>query len=230
MNYPEPVSCAQHGEDLIVWEYFNRKRDGFFVEVGANDPVALSQTHMLEQQGWRGLLIEPIPSCCARLAAARPNSTVCEMAATAPEKRGTATLHIAEADAWSYLEGVSDRDMSAKKIKVKAETLETVLDLHQAPQIDLLSIDVEGAEIDVLRGLDLKKRKPSLILIEDHLDDLKIYRYLRGQNYFLGRRSGCNNWWFPQGAAVPPFSLGEKLGMWNEVWLKKPRRKWFGRK
>jgi len=230
MSYPEPVSVAQYGEDLIVWEYFKRKRDGFFVEVGANDPVDLSQTYMLEQQGWKGLLIEPIPSCCAKLAEARPNSIVCEMAATAPEKAGTAMLNIAEADAWSYLEGVSDRDMASKRIEVKTDTLDHVLDEHQAPRIDLLSIDVEGAEIDVLRGLDLKKRKPALVLIEDHLNDLSIYRYMRGQGYFLGRRTGCNNWWFPPGATPPAFSLGERLSMWNEVWFKKPRRKWLGMK
>lgn len=50
-------------EDLIekqlVWEFFGRKRDGFFVEVGANGPFAGSQTWLLEQNGWRGVLVEP---------------------------------------------------------------------------------------------------------------------------------------------------------------------------
>ena len=46
-------------EKHLVWEYFGRKKEGMFVEVGANDAVAGSQTRLLEQNGWRGVLVEP---------------------------------------------------------------------------------------------------------------------------------------------------------------------------
>ncbi len=45
-------SYSQFGEDQLVWKYFTNKSDGFFVEVGANDPENLSQTLLLEQNGW----------------------------------------------------------------------------------------------------------------------------------------------------------------------------------
>src|SRR5258705_11160446 len=90
-----PTSFAQNREDVIAWEYFDRKTDGFFVEVGANHPTELSQTWFLEQHGWKGILVEPLPACCEKLRAIRTNSVVCEAAAGAPEQVGEATLNVA---------------------------------------------------------------------------------------------------------------------------------------
>ena len=80
---------------LVAWDYFDHKADGFFVEVGANDPTALSQTWFLEQRGWKGVLVEPIPACCEKLRAVRKNSMVCEAAAGAPEQVGEAAFNLA---------------------------------------------------------------------------------------------------------------------------------------
>ncbi len=85
-------------EKKLVWDFFGRKRDGFFVEVGANDPCGGSQTWLLEQNGWRGILVEPLPDFYDKLVSARPRSKVYQAACSAPEKRGTATLHVASHD------------------------------------------------------------------------------------------------------------------------------------
>jgi len=68
MNYATPqIPESQLKENNLVWEFFGRKTSGFFVEVGANDPFLLSQTWMLEQKGWTGVLVEPLAACCADL-------------------------------------------------------------------------------------------------------------------------------------------------------------------
>jgi len=62
---------AQFGEDRILWQVFKRRHHGYFIEVGAYDGITLSNTYFLEQMGWTGLLVEPIPELCQRAAQVR---------------------------------------------------------------------------------------------------------------------------------------------------------------
>ncbi len=218
MSTEQLPSFAQHGEDVLVWDYFEHKRDGFFIEVGANHPTELSQTWFLEQRGWRGLLIEPLPQCCDRLRAARPGSIVCQTAAGAPDQVGEATLHVAASDAWSKLGGEpDDAAASVAAIRVPVRTLDQLCEEHRVTAIDFLSIDVEGMEIQVLQGFDLARRRPALIVLEDYLDTLALYFFMRRAGYRLAKRTGCNNWWIPAGARPLPQSLREKLSLWNRI-------------
>src|SRR3989442_1412361 len=99
-----PPTYSQWGEDRLIWEYFGRKPDGFYVEVGANDPKQLSQTFLLEETGWEGILIEPQSACCERLRTLRKKSKVFQVACGAPERKGTALFHLATNDGLSSLE------------------------------------------------------------------------------------------------------------------------------
>jgi hypothetical protein len=76
-------SYSQFGEDKLILKYFG-KLDGVFVEVGAFHPVQLSQTYLLEQNGWSGALVEPLPHLAALLRSARPRSKVFECAVSPP--------------------------------------------------------------------------------------------------------------------------------------------------
>jgi FkbM family methyltransferase len=228
LNSPQ-TSYAQNREDVIAWEYFGRKTDGFFVEVGANHPTELSQTWFLEQRGWRGILMEPLPACCEKLRAIRKNSAVCEVAAGGPDQVGEATLNVAASDVWSHLGDEKQSLPTAARIKVAVRTLESILEEYRAPQVDLLSIDTEGMELKVLLGLDLRKRRPALVILEDHMETLDLFFYMRRQGYRLVKRTGPNNWWVPAGAAAVPATLGERLSVWNRIWFRHPRRrlKWL---
>jgi len=222
-------SFAQNQEDIIAWDYFGQKTDGFFVEVGANHPTELSQTWFLEQRGWKGILVEPLPACCEKLRAVRKNSIVCEAAAGAPEQVGEANLNVAQSDVWSHL-GEANKDLPlAARIKVAVRTLDSILDELHAPPVDLLSIDTEGMEIEVLRGLNLQKRRPALVLLEDHMETLDLFFYMRRTGYQLIKRTGPNNWWVPAAAKSLPMTLGERLSIWNLIWFRHPRRrlKWL---
>jgi FkbM family methyltransferase len=218
----KPASFAQNGEDLLAWDYFERKPAGFFVEVGANHPTRLSQTWFLEQRGWRGILVEPLPACCEALRASRQNSRVVQAAAGA--QAGQATLNVAAADVWSHLGESKDLPV-VDRIQVAVRTLDEILAECQAPHVDLLSVDTEGMELEVLRGLNLEKHRPSLLLVEDHMDELDVFLHLRGHGYQLIQRTPPNNWWVPAGAKTMTMTLGARLSLWNLLWFKKPRRR-----
>ena len=84
---------------------------------------------------------------------------------------------------------------------VPIRTLDSVLEEAQAPtRFDFLSIDVEGHELEVLRGFDIARWQPRLILLEDHVADLWKHRYLHDAGYRIVRRYENNGWYVPRGS------------------------------
>lgn len=228
---PDPsaplVSHSQWGDDLLVWEYFGRKRDGVFLEAGANDPVHISQTYLLEQQGWTGALVEPVPECCDRLRPGRPGSRVFQNALGAPDQRGM--LRLAIPDGLSALaSGLTDGaqpNPGERVIEAPFITLTEVLDQAGITRLDYLSLDLEGMELSALKGLDFSRHAPKLIIVEDRLDNLSRHRFLLRAGYKLVKRNGSNNWYIP--SADPfPVSIGTRLRLFRKMYLSLPFR-WF---
>jgi FkbM family methyltransferase len=217
-------SYSQFGEDVLLWEHFGRKPAGFFVEVGANHPTQLSQTWLFEQQGWRGILVEPLAAKCELLRKERPGSRVFQLAVGAPEQRGRARFTIAAGD--DMLSGLTVHDgVAAERVEeVEVRTLDDVLAEAGNPPLDLVSIDVEGAELAVLRGFDLARHRPAVLLMEDHLQRLSVHRHLVRHGYRLRKRTGCNNWYLPAGAPFTLSGRSERLGLWKEIALDTPVR------
>lgn len=230
---PDPsaplVSYSQWGDDLLVWEYFGRKRQGVFVEAGANDPKILSQTYLLEQQGWTGALVEPVPECCARLRAERSGSRIFQNALGAPEQRGILRLAIPDglSELASGLADGAEPNAGERVVEAAFITLSEVLDQAGISRLDYLSLDLEGMELFALKGLDFTRHAPRLIVIEDRLDDLSRHRFLLRAGYKLVKRNGSNNWYVPSGE-VFPVSAGMRLRMLRKVYLSLPFR-WFRR-
>lgn len=210
-------------EKLAVWEFFGCAEEGFFVEVGANDPKNLSQTWLLEKFGWRGVLVEPLPDRAEALRRERPGSQVFETAVSAPEKTGEADFHVQ--GVFSSLErNLKDNVMHYESvIRVKVATLDAVLAEAKIPRIDFLSVDTEGTEVDVFRGFDLRKHRPALVLVEDPVIDLELHRRLQASGYRLVRRTGFNNWYVP--AESPSRApLFQRLRLFRKMYLGTPAR------
>jgi FkbM family methyltransferase len=189
-------------------------KSGYFVEVGANDPERDSQTWRLEQRGWAGVLIEPLPQLAARLRERR-RSRVYEVACSSPQNSGkimslrTAGLQMPGTHSSLEPNFFVPGTRSCGEIEVEARTLDEILFDAQAPHpIDFLSIDVEGHETEVLAGVDLDHWRPRLILIEDHAKNLRIHRALRSRGYRWVRRTGLNGWYVPQDAPERAGVLG----------------------
>lgn len=223
-------------ENLLIREYFNNKINGIFVEVGANEPTHHgSQTWHLEKNlQWTGLLVEPIPHLAEKCREHRSRAKVFECACVGTNEVQSITLFIPydledtnEIYSRSAI-GVNIDDgrfTQHKEIVVQARTLNSILKEAEIKVIDLLSIDVEGAELEVLFGTDLEKYSPGLILLEDKHLYLAKHRYLKKNGYRLVKRTRQNCWYVPKGAKRPPQSLFEKIRlfkrMYISIWSKK---------
>lgn len=196
-------------ETAMVRDFFGNKPKGYFVDVGANDPVKNSQSWHLEQIGWTGVLVEPQPALADQLRRTRA-ARVFAVACSSPRNAGgTLPLHIAGAysslDPALMVAGVTP----SAPIEVPVRTLDAVLTEANAPApLDLLSLDVEGHEIEVLSGFDFPRWRPQLILLEDHVIDLAKHHFMRRAGYLLVRRTGLNAWYVPPERAFPLGWLG----------------------
>lgn len=161
-------------------------RGGFFVEAGANDGYTQSNTYYLERfLGWRGVLVEPLPDLYRRCRKERTRSQVFCCALVAQDYAGTTASMLtanltslvrgaqktAQADAAHCRRGAEIQQTGVGELEVPARTLSSVLDEAGAQRIDLLSLDVEGYELQVLNGLDLERHRPEYILVEARFRD-----------------------------------------------------------
>lgn len=209
---------AQFGEDRVLWEVFRHRRDGYFIEVGAYDGVTLSNTFFLEQMGWRGLLVEAMRPMCERAAAARPRSRVIHAAVGGPESSGTTTFTVAEnIPVLSFLTADEEHRQRCLRegarlveIEVPLLTLDDILrhersgtadgegpwQSNRGWRIDLVSIDVEGGEMDVLAGFGLERFKPRLLVVEnDRPSGAAIEPHLNRRGYRKFHRQKINDFY-----------------------------------
>ena len=183
-------------EQALVREFFAGAHAGFFVEVGANRPRQESQTWHLEQLGWTGVLIEPQPNLAEELRRMR-SAQVFAFACSSPRNAGrNMRLHVAGALSALDRERMAPGAEPERVIEVPVRTLDDILTEARAPvAFDLLSIDVEGHELEVLGGFDLAHWRPRLVLLEDHVGNLEKHRFLRSAGYRLIRRCENNGWY-----------------------------------
>jgi FkbM family methyltransferase len=149
-------------------------KPGYFVDVGANHPQHGSQSWLLEQAGWSGILIEPQPDLAQRLRAER-RAKVFAVACSSPQNAGK-TMPFFLAGSGSSLSRATmvPGAIADGTIEVPVRTLDAVLSEAKAPApVDFLSLDVEGHELDVLRGFSFARWRPRLILLEDHVGNLR---------------------------------------------------------
>jgi len=204
-----PKSYAQFAEDLEVLDFFHQQ-PGYYVEIGANDGVSGSNTALLEQQGWQSLLVEANPELVAKVKATRPRSIVVHAAIVSPEQVDTIAFYKVVGgepgiDGLSttvctddFIERITGYGGQIETIRVDALTLDQVFTKHQVPdRFEVLSIDVEGVELEVLKGLSWDRYQPRIIIVEDNSvgADWSVCHYLRRQGYLRVHRTGVNDWY-----------------------------------
>lgn len=194
-------SYGLRGLDLLLAGFISKKR-GFYIELGANDGVAQSNTLILELvYGWRGVLVEPVSDSFRKLQRNR-NSRRNHLANVAcvsfSFERESVLLALSDlmssplipssdiGDVRAHVLG-KDADLGRPLATELAEarTLTAVLDEANAPnEIDLLSLDVEGGELEVLKGIDFLRYRIDWILVESR-SPRAISNFLVTQDYEL---------------------------------------------
>ena len=186
--------------DLILEEYINYK-DGFYIEVGANDGVRQSNTLYLEKfKNWHGVLIEPSKRYKNLIKNRNKKNYFFNVACCSFDiKEKYKTLHYADLYTLpNHIYKTKDKEEFKKKIyfhsngkfeefKVKQTTLNELLIKSNAPKtIDFFSLDVEGDELNLLKGINYNIFKFKYLLIEG--DDIEVIEFLKSKNYKILRK------------------------------------------
>jgi FkbM family methyltransferase len=210
MESPSPSPArfsAQTGEDRKLFEHLMGSHNGFYVEVGAFDGVEMSNSHYFEQIGWRGLLVEADPHLANECRRNRPRAVVSNCAAVAPgapphvtfqvasDNRGLSSLALDDASR-SMLKSWTGR-VNIQEITVPAKPLSAILAENGVGSIDFMTIDVEGHEWSVLRGLPLRRWRPRILILERNgrWPDRRIFNHLQRSGYRYLDRTGVNDWY-----------------------------------
>jgi PST family polysaccharide transporter len=164
----------------VKLDHLMNKRSGFFVEAGGNDGYTQSNTYFLEKfRGWKGVLVEGMPALAEKCRRERTKSTVIKAALVSRDYREP-TVKMNYANLMSMVDGalgsLSDTHLqhgveacreNTYSVLVPARTLSGILSEAGVPRnFDLLSLDVEGCEVQALLGLDFQQYRPLYICIE----------------------------------------------------------------
>lgn len=221
-----PAVTKGANEDELLAEFFAGEI-GVFVDVGANEPIIGSQSYHLEQNGWSGILVEPLSEFAERLREMR-SAVVYEAAAGSPEDCGK-RRRLLVAGGLSTLQPAINIAIKAREERlVLVRTLDSMLKQSHIEHVDFVSIDVEGAEMDVLRGFSLDRYRPRLLLIEDDAHARDKHKYIVARGYKLVRRTNLNNWYVPAGTYFP-VSFRGRWQLFRKLYLGAPLRRWKSR-
>ena len=199
------ISYSLSGIDLLVTHIFQNKKKGFFIDIGCNHPVYNNNTYLLYKKGWRGINVDLDKQSIDLFNIYRKHDFNKNVAVSSVSK---------EVDLYFYhnksaINTINKTSAEFQKAipkevrKITTNTLNTIIleSSFADKKVDFLSIDVEGYELEVLKGFDLKKYSPKVIVIE-FLDlslkklevvnfkiqtvlDSSVYKYMTDNNYTL---------------------------------------------
>lgn len=164
------ISYAQNQEDVMLWRALKHVKDGFYIDVGAADPVDLSITHFFSMRGWSGINIEPNVAYFEKLKAQRPRDI--NLAVCATSESGEQVFYRIPGTGLSTLnESVADlhrqNGLEVEPLRVPCRTLAEICAEHRPDgPIHFLKIDVEGGEAGVLGGADFARFRPWIVVVE----------------------------------------------------------------
>lgn len=198
------VSCAQNLEDVVLWKALKNVNNGFYIDVGANDPIIDSTTRAFYQRGWRGINIEPVHSHYEALVSDRPEDI--NLHCALHEKAGESAIWECSVRGWATLSktvsDIHEKDgHQGRWHKVTVKRLVDICDEHHCQEIHFLKIDVEGEELSVLKGNDWNKYRPWIIVVEasypnTQLDSyFEIEKLLLENNYLFAYADGLNRFY-----------------------------------
>ena len=198
-NKKPSLHFGEFGEDIFINRILKNINQGKYVDVGCYHPYKGSLTFKLYKRGWNGVNIDV-------------SKTSIDLFNMSRKKDINLNLAISNFDGETFYyenspinqqNSLIQMNKLQKKIKIKCLTLDTVLNNKNLDEFDYLNIDVEGSELEVIKGFNLKRFNPKLITIENN--DLTIDEYLKSEvckilienDYILVNKIGVTNFFMP---------------------------------
>lgn len=198
-NKKPSLHFGEFGEDIFINRILKNINQGKYVDVGCYHPYKGSLTFELYKRGWNGVNIDV-------------SKTSIDLFNMSRKKDINLNLAISNFDGETFYyenspinqqNSLIQMNKLQKKIKIKCLTLDTVLNNKNLDEFDYLNIDVEGSELEVIKGFNLKRFNPKLITIENN--DLTIDEYLKSEvckilienDYILVNKIGVTNFFMP---------------------------------
>lgn len=183
------TSYAQNHEDVLLARLFPVGLPGFYVDVGAMDPVTNSVTKLFSDRGWRGVNVEPAAHHFERLQTGRPRDVNLNVGLS--DREGTLTLFESDpSSGWSTFSTTvaarhAESGIPLVERSVPVMTLAQVCQKYVTETIDFLSIDVEGHEREVIEGGDWRTWRPRVVLVEATEPDSTIAAHHQWEHLLL---------------------------------------------
>jgi len=183
-------SSAQYCEDLILYALLNFKKSGFYIDIGANNPSIISNTEFFYNLGWSGINIEPDPHLLEKFEIVRSRDINLNLGIGS--EHGELDFYRLSADTLSTFskdavkEYINDGHKILDILKVPVRSLAEVFKEHaEGKDVDFMSIDVEGFEIEVLNSNDWNNYRPKIIILEINQNPTILLTYLNSIKYKL---------------------------------------------
>ena len=182
------ILFSQHDEELIIRDFFQDRRDGVFLDVGCAWPKKDNNTYFLESElGWSGIGVDALPQFAGEWQRDRPRSRFFNYIATDSSGSIQTFYRVPDIPGISSVkprETYSHHKVKYEEIRVPTTTLTKLLDDNHVARIDLLSMDIEGHELQALSGFDIDRFRPALVCIEYfNAGEEKLEAYFAAHGY-----------------------------------------------
>jgi FkbM family methyltransferase len=202
-------SYSQFDEDRILYDIFKHQLHGYCVEVGAYDGITGSPTYLFEKLKWTCLLVEANPELVEQI---KKNRKCVIKNYAASDKEGDSVFFVAEkVEQMSTLtltkkhhDWILEVGGTVREINVQKKTLDHILIESGFQEVQFVVIDVEGYEMEVLKGFTIEKFKPRIVIIEDNSnqEDSSVPQYMEKRGYVNFKRTGVNDWYARENDSV----------------------------
>ena len=209
-------SYSEYYEDIILYLLLFDIKKGFYIDVGAFDPIKVSVTKLFYLKGWNGINIEPQPGKIELFKKDRPNDINLQLAIGA--KEGNVTFYVKD-QCSTYVKKYSNQYENI--INIKMDTMSNICKRYvpKGTKIDFCKIDVEGGEKNVLLGYDFINYRPKVFCIESTIPLTTKPNYILWEdiliknNYTFIYSKGVNRYYVDN--LIPGFSERKKYKLIN---------------